>query len=75
MMAITIVPSWDNRLGTSGIKANREKVFSLPFTGLEIYALLELLQTVVEAGGNYPKLSQYALGAEMIRGRAEEQGF
>ena len=74
-MAATLVPDWVNRFETAGIKANRSKDFSLTFTGTEIYALLQLLETLAQRGGAYPEVSRFVLGAEMIRDRAKAQGF
>ena len=75
MASSTLTPSWVERCETNGIKANRNKEFSLTFSGTEIYALLELLQDIAERGGPYAQMSRYVLAAETIRERAKAQGF
>lgn len=69
------IPRGDWPLITKGIRANRHRQYSLVLTGVQVYDLLRLIETVAVQNPDYLTVRQCVLHSENIRTQARRQGF
>lgn len=62
-------------LRTAGIKANRDRVFTVTLTGKQVYDFLHLLEARSMEQKSYLDVRQAVIFCELIRDQVNEQGF